>query len=507
MNNRKYIPLFENWCEQFETSAKINEAILNKDLSRTLDIISNYLTKALGETVIHDRKFEHIKQDGSKEYKGVRFVSLSGNVWRLNWLPTTSNNSSAVANVDFWFSDKPVPDYKVDTTNMNMVQIVAMITHVLKTKGFKINPVDFIKSTYNIDLGYDVLESEQLRMFENLSQEEEGEYQILKAKWYRRKKTPGVMNQAESERYIYLEIKKLGFEDIANEKFGVTEVLEEENIDPIEAAQIERLKARLESQDSTVEQLFKDMDFLVASVIRGLDNSLIITGSPGTGKTTRVKENMAKFNLVRGEDWRLIQGKTSALGLFRTLYAHKDDTILVFDDCDSVWNTEDSRNILKAALDTSDIREVTWLSTNTFDSRGMSDLDIHKMLQKGRTPQSFEITSRIIFVSNITRDDLLANKKMSAIVSRSKSIDITLSDDDMLDYIEALIPDIDIELDIDDKMEVFEVMKTSVKAGVIQTDINIRTYIGMCKAKILAMYMPQDDSENFDWVRLATKYS
>jgi hypothetical protein len=28
-------------------------------------------------------------------------------------------------------------------------------------------------------------------MFENLSQEEEGEYQILKAKWYRRKKNTG----------------------------------------------------------------------------------------------------------------------------------------------------------------------------------------------------------------------------------------------------------------------------------------------------------------------------
>jgi len=504
---RKHIPLFENWVDQFNKKEKLNEAILNSDLNKALDIMSNYLTKTLGETVIHDRKFEQIKQNGSQEYNGVRFVSLSGNVWRLNWKPSDTNNSSAVANVDFWFSDKPVPDYKVDTSNMNTIQILAMIVHVLETKGFKINPTEFIKSTFNIDLGYDIKESKQTRLFENLSPEEEGEYQILKAKWYRRKKTPGVMNQTESERYIYFEVKRLGFEDIANDKFGVTEVLEEENIDPIEAAQIERLKNRLSNVDDSAEQLFKDMDFLVAGVIRGLDNSLIITGSPGTGKTSRVKENMEKFGLVRNQDWRLIQGKTSALGLFRTLYAHKDDTILVFDDCDSVWGTDDSRNILKAALDTSDVREVTWLSTNTFDARGMSDLEIHKMLQKGKQPQSFEITSRIIFVSNITRDDLLANKKMAAIVSRSKSIDITLSDDIMLDYIESIIPQLEVDLDEDDKREVFEIMKTSVNAGIIQTDINIRTYLGMCKSKVLSMYMPEEDAANFDWVRMATKYS
>lgn len=504
---RKYIPVFEEFLKNIQNEESINEAIFNSDLTKALDIMSSYLTKSLGETVIHDRKFEHVKQNGNQIYKGVRFVSLSGNVWRLNWAPSNTNNSSAIANVDFWFSDKPVPDFKVDTSNMNMVQIIAMILHVLKTKGFKVNPRDFIKSTYNIDLGYDVLESEQLKIFEQLSQEEEGEYQILKAKWYRRKKTPGVMNQAESERYIYLEIKKLGFEDIANAKFGVVEVEDEENIDPIEAAQIERLKNRLSNVDDSAEQLFKDMDFLVAGVIRGLDNSLIITGSPGTGKTSRVKENMEKFGLVRNQDWRLIQGKTSALGLFRTLYAHKDDTILVFDDCDSVWGSDDSRNILKAALDTSDVREVTWLSTNTFDSRGMSDLEIHKMLQKGKQPQSFEITSRIIFVSNVTRDDLLANKKMAAIVSRSKSIDITLSDDIMLDYIESIIPMLDVDLNEDDKREVFEIMKTSVNAGIIQTDINIRTYLGMCKSKVLSMYMPEEDAENFDWVRMATKYS
>lgn len=505
---RKFVKLFEHWKSEFESNS-LNEAFLDRDVDRALDLMSSYLTNALGETVIHDKKVEHIKQNGNTEYKGVRFVSLSGNVWRLNWIPSEIKDSSAISNVDFWFSDNPTPDYKVDTSKMNSVQILAMIVHVIKTKGFKVNPEEFIKSTFNIDIPIQEskISKNQMSLFESLSDEEKMQYDALKLKWYNRKKKPNAMTDEEAQKFVFLEVKKLGFEDIANDRFGVVEVEDEENIDPEEVAQVERLKSRLESEDGDVAQLFKDLDHLVVSVIRGLDNSLIITGSAGVGKTTAVKKNMEKFGLEKGRDWRLIKGKSTALGLYRTFYHHRDDTILVFDDCDSVFRTEDSRNLLKAALDTEDVREVTWLSSNTFNPAGMSEVDIHKMLQKGKIPQYFEMTSRVIFVTNITRDEILSEKKMAAIVSRSKSIDITLSDDQMLEHIEKLLPNLDVELDEDEKLEVLEVMKTSVKAGVIKTEINIRTYLGMCKAKILSLYFPEDDADNFDWVRLATKYS
>lgn len=505
---RKYIPVFENWQKKFNKSLSINEAFLNKDLDRALDLMSNYLSKALGETVIHDKKTEHIKQNNSQEYKGVRFVSLSGSVWRLNWRPSDKLDSSSIANVDFWFSDKSTPDIKVDTSMMNVVQILAMIVHIIKTESVEVNPAEFVESTFDIDFPIQEAKNSnnQLKLFEDeLSDIEKGEYAMLKQKWYNRKRSP--MNNDEAERYVYLEVKRLGFPDLADSKFGVSEVNEEENVDTEESLQIQRLQDRLQDDDDDVAQLFKDLDHLVASVIRGLDNSLIITGSAGVGKTTAVRKNMEKFQLERGRDWRLIKGKSTALGMYRTFYFNRDDTILVFDDCDSVFRTEDSRNLLKAALDTEDVREVTWLSSNTFDPAGKSDVEIHKMLQKGKIPQFFEMTSRVIFVTNITRDEILADKKMAAIVSRSKSIDITLSDDQMIERIEKLLPALDIELDEDDKMEVLEVMKTSVKAGVIKSDINIRTYLGMCKAKILSLYFPEDEEEDFDWVRLATKYS
>jgi len=107
----------------------------------------------------------------------------------------------------------------------------------------------------------------------------------------------------------------------------------------------------------------------------------------------------------------------SAIGLYSKLYEYSDaKSILVFDDCDSVLLDDLSLNILKAALDTSKKRTISW---NT-DSR---------LLRSEGVPNSFEFKGGAIFITNINFQNIKSKKlqdHLAALESRCHYIDLTI---------------------------------------------------------------------------------
>ena len=115
--------------------------------------------------------------------------------------------------------------------------------------------------------------------------------------------------------------------------------------------------------------------------------------------------------------FEVVKGAMSAIGLYAKLYKFSNPkNVVVFDDCDSVLLDDLSLNILKAALDTSKKRYISW---NT-DSR---------LLRSEGIPDRFEFKGSAIFITNIKFENVRSKKlkdHLEALESRCHYVDLTI---------------------------------------------------------------------------------
>jgi hypothetical protein len=177
---------------------------------------------------------------------------------------------------------------------------------------------------------------------------------------------------------------------------------------------IERTRLRFE--------ILKDMTKAVKS---GDVRAMIVTGPPGVGKSFGVEEVLAKDDLFdmmgqRKPKYEIVKGAMSAIGLYSKLYQFSDaKNILVFDDCDSILLDDIALNILKAALDSSKKRTISW---NT-DSR---------LLRSEGIPDKFEFKGGAIFITNLKFENVRSKKlqeHLAALESRCHYIDLRMDTD------------------------------------------------------------------------------
>jgi hypothetical protein len=165
--------------------------------------------------------------------------------------------------------------------------------------------------------------------------------------------------------------------------------------------------------------VLKDM---TQAVKEGTVRAMIVTGPPGVGKSFGVEEVLSKedlFNTLgqRKPKYEIVKGAMSAIGLYSKLYNYSEKgNVIVFDDCDSVLLDDLSLNILKAALDSSKKRTISW---NT-DSR---------MLRQEGVPDKFEFKAGAIFITNIKFENVRSKKlqdHLAALESRCHYIDLQM---------------------------------------------------------------------------------
>ena len=237
----------------------------------------------------------------------------------------------------------------------------------------------------------------------------------------------------------------------------------------------------------SINERFGFVEKLVGMVASGVQQSAVITGRGGLGKTYTVSKALSAggYTDISGCDtmeidpefnaFRVVKGYSSPRGLYRTLYENNNG-IIVFDDCDSVLENPASLNVLKAALDSYDQRIVTW----NVEAKG-DDL-----------PTSFEFTGGIIFISNKAQNEI-----DQAIRSRSMLVDLTMTPDEMVErmcYI-ASQPSFMPEFGDDEKMDALEFL--SENRDKIK-DMSLRSLITVTKIRAantdwryLAIYMTQ----------------
>lgn len=208
----------------------------------------------------------------------------------------------------------------------------------------------------------------------------------------------------------------------------------------------------------SIGQRFEFIENVVDMVVIGDSKSVIISGSGGLGKTFTVLRCLRQVGLEEETDYEIVKGFTTPKSLYRLLWRNRK-RIVVFDDCDSVWDNPTSVSILKAALDSYETRRLSWLSEGFRNE----DDDL---------PQTFEFEGKIIFVSNQSLAEL-----DQAVLSRCLFVDVSMTAAEKIDRIRSLVPEIRKDMTMESKLEVVdELERLRDQIG----DLNIRTFLKGC---------------------------
>lgn len=188
--------------------------------------------------------------------------------------------------------------------------------------------------------------------------------------------------------------------------------------------------------------------------------------------TFSIMQVIEQNNLLKNKDYVKLSGKASPIEIYKTLFMYRDGGLIVFDDLDSMWRNEDATNILKAALDSSPVREISWVSTQTINVSRMPDdkkQELFKMIDKQidgtdediddflgddeedgkeskkpkkriadtkiRYPSTFDFRGRVIFISNLKPEEM-----DSAILSRSTKINMDMTPEQILMRMRSILP-------------------------------------------------------------------
>jgi hypothetical protein len=221
----------------------------------------------------------------------------------------------------------------------------------------------------------------------------------------------------------------------------------------------------------TINQRFGFLADMVTMLAKKDQASVVVTGPGGLGKSHTVTTTLANSGLMDvtgldiGDDvpnnaYRVVKGYSTAKGLYRTLYENRN-SIVVFDDCDSVLKDATSLNILKAALDSYSRRIISY-------NADIRDTDL---------PNAFEFTGGVVFISNMNGTTL-----DQAIITRSLAVDLSMTSEQKIERMKHLLTQKDFMPEYDlvsknDAMSLISKLADSVK------ELSLRTLIQVTKIR------------------------
>jgi len=181
----------------------------------------------------------------------------------------------------------------------------------------------------------------------------------------------------------------------------------------------------IETDEEAIERIRKSfavLDQMGYAVADGVVRGLIISGPPGVGKSFGIEAILDGYTAgtkLSGlpSPVEIVKGSTTAIGLYQTLYNNSSrGNVVLFDDCDTLFGDMVALGLLKAVLDTSEKRHVSW--------KGES----HALKREG-IPDSFDFKGGVIFITNMNFDTIRSKTlepHLAALQSRCHYIDVEI---------------------------------------------------------------------------------
>lgn len=198
----------------------------------------------------------------------------------------------------------------------------------------------------------------------------------------------------------------------------------------------------LEQASQRIAVRYDALERMTKRIVAKRIPSLVVSGPPGLGKSYTVKAELDRVfpdgpdrepefdaDAPEAEDgdigegdgqlnYDIVSGSISAVGLYQALWYTRNGGILVLDDCDDVFRDETALNILKAALDSSPVRNISWRK----EAKWLADYGI---------ADRFAYKGHVIFLTNIDFEQVIQSGKrdaehFKALIDRSLYLCLTL---------------------------------------------------------------------------------
>lgn len=314
--------------KQFEQF--INEAVRSKDESKAFDLIASFLSRKMGETLYPYPFFEkYTKKDGTSGF-GKRYYADSGKSIRVN--VDQSEGATDITSIDYWDGNSSEPSWTIDGFGQSLAKVLPQVADQLVNPEAQLVAPDKVNEAKKVT-------DEIVKKIVELSNSKNA-----------KEIAASVGLSPKSVREILKENNIVNARPAAKEKRDESQS---------EIDMVFNGEATLKDKVKLLDEIMEDITDVVNAVALGNVNGMMLSGKAGTGKTHTVTSALEKQSC----HYVMISGSTSTPGIVETLYDNNNG-VIVFDDCDSVFDEQESRNILKAALDTKKVRTISYMKKN-----------------------------------------------------------------------------------------------------------------------------------------------
>lgn len=230
---------------------------------------------------------------------------------------------------------------------------------------------------------------------------------------------------ATRQELVELFMSKVGLSNAHAGSYASTIRKELELTADVRARQVERENARANETDAQIAERLKErfavIDTLARASTQGKIRSLIVSGPAGLGKSFTIEQAIKNYD-PQGKKTVIARGYARTTGLYMLLHEYRNKgNVIILDDIDSIFNDMDALNLLKAALDTTEERIISWRSETKMTDADGNPID-----------REFEFEGTIIFITNIDFDEQIAkDTKMAehyeALLSRSHYVNTDMN--------------------------------------------------------------------------------
>lgn len=399
------------------------EAFQAGTAAKLIDKVGRVLSRKLGRTVtFSDVPMQYVNTYG--KFMGF-YCSVVGmdKLFRLNFKITKSDEFSSF---DIWNVPSPKPTATVELEGFNVVQTINIMAEeidgtleleesIIQERGDP-GSYDDRKSMVQLYIKENPDAMDQL-----MNQPLAKVYSTTYLKWAENSE------RALFPQYLFVQIvKELLFDK------GLTNISfrkrKKGSIERIVVDQALSDKFDDEVSNTDWREKFELLEFYVDQVADGRVQSLVCWGSPGSGKSKTVYDTLQKAGVVFQ---KFKGGLKSTDYLINILSKYRDNTVIVFDDIDDSMKG-DNIDILKTATEQGTNREITYKD------------------------KIIDFNSGIIFISNKTTFN-------AALLSRSATVEISLSNEQMMDKIDSTIDEFLPDVDLVIKKEVYDWLLEIIK--------------------------------------------
>ena len=473
---------------EYRNNLKVFEAFKSEKIDDIIDIVNKILSKHIKDKLIpligYVETIIGNKRCMSKQYLVIGKKPEDTRFFQLNWL--IEKKSSEVYSIDFfknadvyWYG-KGKADLTIKTLGSSIVYLIPIIYTVINTGDYNLSNTE-VKSIGNSVLGNDYLKECLLKI-------DDIQYSIItKIKESHAEQVFSLMEyQSPSERINTLKDNKDKLDDEYQKLMSISDndelkdikvaVGDKSIVSIVQTPEETTIQNEIDKKRKDPEQVFREMKHYINMVIKGMQNSLIICGAPGVGKTYNVLEQLKNAGYKQGQNLNIIKGSCTAAALYVELYNYKaKGNITLIDDADKIVRPDkanvDATNVLKAALDTTSDKEGRYI---TWKIKGKNP---------DGTPKEFHYNGGIIIITNYR-----AGMLDTALRNRAFIQDMNFTVEELLEIIESKMKFIDPDnLSPAAKHKAYNFLQ-KLADNKINMEISLRTF-----ASCARLYQSMDD--------------